>query len=87
MKNVGLEPVVSLAATLEVGGSYDFTFDVTPSNPLEANKSTSRTLTLIGGGGFSSDGWYPLTINATLQNGANFVYTKLVQIEQPRPSI
>lgn len=83
LKNVGVEPVISLTATLEVGKSYDFTFDVTPSNPLQPNRSTSSTLTLIGGGGFSSNGSYPLTINATLQNGAKFVYTKLVQIVEP----
>jgi len=83
LKNVGVEPVISLTATLEVSESFDFIFDVTPSNPLQPNRSTSTTLTLIGGGGFSSNGSYPLTINATLQNGANFVYTKLVQIAQP----
>jgi hypothetical protein len=83
LKNVGLEPVISLTATLDVSESYDFIFDVTPSNPLQPNKSTSTTLALIGGGGFSSDGSYPLTINATLQNGPNFVYTKLVQIVEP----
>jgi hypothetical protein len=83
LKNVGGEPVISLAATLDVSESFDFTFDVTPSNPLQPNRSTSATLTLIGGGGFSSNGSYPLTINATLQNGPNFVYTKLVQIVEP----
>jgi len=87
LKNVSVEPVISLTATLEVytvfGTSVDFTFDdVSPSNPLQPNRSTSDTLCLIGGG-FSSDVSYPLTINATLQNGAKFVYTKLVQIENP----
>jgi len=83
LKNVGVEPVISLTATLDVSESYDFTFDVTPSNPLQPNRSTSATLTLIGGGGFSSNGSYPLTINATLQSGGKFVYTKLVQIVEP----
>jgi len=83
LKNVGIEPVVSLTATLEVGESFDFTFDVTPSRPLQPNRSTSATLTLIGGGGFTGSGSYPLTINATLQSGSKFVYTKLVQIAQP----
>ena len=83
LKNVGLEPVISLTATLDVSESYDFVFDVAPSNPLQPKKSTSTTLTLVGGGGFSSDGSYPLTINATVQSGANFVYTKLVQIVEP----
>lgn len=84
LKNVGVEPVVSLTATLELGTSFDFTFDVTPSNPLQPNRSTSDTLCLIGGG-FGSNVSYPLTINATLQNGGNFVYTKLVQIVEPPP--
>jgi len=91
LKNVSVEPVISLTATLEVdtafGTSVDFTFDdVSPSNPLQPNTSTSDTLCLIGAG-FSSDVLYPLTINATLRNGANFVYTKLVQIVKPRPNI
>jgi len=84
LKNVDVEPVVSLTATLELSESFDFTFDdVSPSNPLQPNRSTSERVRLIGGGGFSSNGSYPLTINATLQNGTNFVYTKLVQIAQP----
>jgi len=86
LKNVGVEPVISLTATLEIDTpfniSFDFTFNVTPSNPLQPNKSTSSTLTLIGGG-FSSNVSYPLKIHATLQNGAKFVYTKLVQIVEP----
>jgi len=83
LKNVGVEPVISLTATLEVSESFDFIFNVTPSNPLQPNRSTSATLTLVGGGGFSSNGSYPLTINATLQSGGKFVYTKLVQIVEP----
>jgi len=83
LKNVGIEPVISLTATLGVssasGFPFDFTFDVTPSNPLWPNRSTSAKLCLIGGG-FASNHSYPLTINATLQNGDNFVYTKMVQI-------
>jgi hypothetical protein len=87
LKNVGVEPVISLTATLEVstvvGTSVDFTFDdVSPSHPLQPNRSTSATRCLIGGG-FSNNDSYPLTINATLQNGAKFVYTKLVQIVEP----
>jgi internalin A len=87
LKNVAVEPVISLTATLEVFSAFvtpfDFTFDdVTPSHPLQPNKSTSGTLTLIGGG-VSNDVSYPLKIHATLQNGAKFVYTKLVQIVEP----
>ena len=80
LKNVGVEPVISLTATLELSfRPFDFTFDVTPANPLQPNRSTSVTHILIGGG-FGSNYSYPLTINATLQNGTKFVYTKLVQI-------
>jgi len=86
LKNVAVEPVVSLAATLELNRSFDFTFNASPSNPLQPNTSTSDRLFLIGAG-FSSDVSYPLTINATFRNGANFFYTKLVQIAQPRPNI
>jgi hypothetical protein len=91
LKNVSVEPVISLTATLKVdtavGTSFDFTFDdVTPLNPLQPTRSTSDRLCLIGGG-FSSDVSYPLTINATMRNGANFIYTKLVQIEKPPPNI
>jgi hypothetical protein len=88
LKNVAVEPVISLTATLEVytvvGTSVDFTFDdVSPAHPLQPNRSTSAKLCLIGGG-FSSNDSYPLKIHATLQNGAKFVYTKLVQIVEPR---
>jgi len=86
LKNVGLEPVISLTATLEgeLDTSFDFTFDdVTLLHPLQPDRSTSATRILIPGGGFSDNVSYPLTINATLQNGTNFVYTKLVQIVEP----
>jgi hypothetical protein len=82
LKNVGVEPVISLTATLELGRSFDFIFNVTPANPLQPNRSTSARLCLIAGG-FGTNVSYPLTINATLQNGAKFVYTKLVQIVEP----
>jgi hypothetical protein len=91
VKNVRSEPVISLTAALGVdtafGTSQEFAFDVTPSNPLQSDQSTSATRCLIGGGSFAHDVSYPLTINATLQNGTNFVYTKLVQIVQPQPNI
>jgi hypothetical protein len=48
LKNVGIEPVISLAATLELSESFDFTFNVTPAHPLQPDKSTSDTLTIIG---------------------------------------
>jgi len=83
LKNVAVEPVISLTATLEVNRSFDFAFNVTPSNPLQPDGSTSETRTLIGGGFIGGNVSYPLTINATLQNGAQFVYIKLVQIVEP----
>jgi hypothetical protein len=87
LKNVSVEPVISLTATLEAssasGFPFNFTFDdVSPLNPLQPTRSTSNKLCLIGGG-FSSDVSYPLTINATLRNGAKFVYTNLVHIAEP----
>ena len=84
LKNVAVEPVISLTATLELGESFEFTFDdVSPAHPLQPNRSTSAELTLIAGGFISGNVSYPLTINATLQNGDKFVYTKLVQIVEP----
>ena len=85
LKNVGVEPVISLTATLELNESFDFTFDdVSPAHPLQPNRSTSARLFLIAGGFISGNLSYPLTINTTLQSGAKFVYTKLVQIVEPR---
>jgi len=88
LKNVAAKPVVSLTTTLKVysasGISFDFTFDdVSPANPLQPNGSSSDTRCLIAGG-FSTDDWYPLKIHATLEDGAEFVYTELVQIVVPR---
>jgi hypothetical protein len=83
LKNVGVEPVISLAVTLKLDRSFDFTFNVTPSNPLRPDGSTSDTRCLIGGGFTAGNVSYPLKIDAVLQNGSEFVYTKLVQIEAP----
>jgi hypothetical protein len=87
LKNVGVEPVISLTAILEVSSASGLPFvfpfdDVTSLHPLQPNRSISDTSGLIGGG-FASDHAYPLTINVTLQNGDKFVYTKLVQIVEP----
>jgi hypothetical protein len=91
LKNLSVEPVISLTANLEVetafGTSVHFTFDdVSPSNSLQPNASTNDRRFLIGAG-FSGDVSYSLTINATMRNGANFVYTELVQIAQPWPNV
>lgn len=84
LKNVATNPVVSLSASLELGAPrpFAFNFDVTPSAPLQPDKSTSDRLTLIGGG-FGDSLLYPLTISGTLQNGDSFVYTKRVHITPP----
>jgi len=82
LKNVSDEPVISLTATLELYKSFEFIFDVTPSNPLLPGDSISSKRLLIQGG-ISSDVSDPLTINATLQNGDIFVYTKQIQVVKP----
>jgi hypothetical protein len=82
LKNLAVEPIVALTATLELSRSFDSDFNVTPSNPVLPNKSISARLTLIGGG-FSDNLSYPLTIDGAFQNGATFVYNKQVQIVEP----
>jgi len=82
LKNVAVEPVVSLSASLELSRPFNFDFDVTSSNPLLPDKSISSRLTLIGVG-FSDNVSYPLKINGTLQSGATFTYTEQVQITAP----
>lgn len=82
LENVSVEPVVSLNATLGLTRPFEFAFNVTPSHPLQPGASTGSRLTLIGGG-FSDSVWYPLTINATLESGAVFIHTEMVQIVEP----
>jgi hypothetical protein len=82
LKNVAVEPVISLAAVLELNRSFNFDFDVTSSNPLLPYNSISAKLTLIGEG-FSDNISYPLKISGTLQDGATFAYTEQVQIVKP----
>ena len=77
LKNLAVEPIISLAAVLELNRSFNFNFDVTSSNPLLLDKIISAKLTLIVGG-FSDNISYPLTINGTQQNGATFAYTEQV---------
>ena len=82
LKNVASEPVVALAATIELGRTFNFTFAVDPANPLLTGTSVASRQTLIGAG-FSSDSAYPLTIKGTLKSGATFAYTRQVQIAAP----
>jgi hypothetical protein len=81
LKNVSHKPVVSLNVTMDEGGprSFDFDFNVTPSNPFQPNESISSERRLIGGG-FGGDlpyGNFPysLTINGTMQSGETFAFT------------
>jgi hypothetical protein len=82
LKNVGLQAVVSLSATLEAGRPFVFSFDASPSIPLLQNQTTSKRLTLIGGG-FSSDTLYSLTVNVVLQDGSAQTFTQQVRITAP----
>jgi hypothetical protein len=82
LKNVTVETVVSLSASLELNRPFNFDFDVTPENPVPADASISSTMTLIGGG-FSNNTSYPLVISGTQKSGAAFTYTNQVQITAP----
>jgi hypothetical protein len=86
LKNLSVEPVISLEATLDISSAparrFVFTFDVTPSHPLTPENSISARQTLIGGG-FSDTTLYPVTINGTLENNTAFLYTKTVLITTP----
>jgi hypothetical protein len=82
LKNVDSKPVVSLNATLQLNRANAFSFDVSASTPLLPGKNISTRRTLIGAG-FSSDVSYPLVISGIMQGGADFNYTKQVQIKQP----
>jgi hypothetical protein len=85
LKNVSDESIIFLEAYLDANGIagrlFEFTFDVTPSNPLLPGVSTSSRQTLIGGG--FGDLPLPLTINGTLQSNVVFAYTKEVLITSP----
>jgi hypothetical protein len=76
LKNVGVEPVIALAAILTIRGPFNYDFAVSPSHSLLLDQSISAQQRLIG----SNDGWgtgiaYSVTINGTLQSGATFAYT------------
>jgi hypothetical protein len=81
-KNVSDEPVTSLVAKLEMYRSYEFTFNVDPSNPLPPGESISCREMLIQGA-FNSDYWYTLSIDVTLQDGESLSYTRQIQIVEP----
>ncbi|MFA5307999.1 MAG: hypothetical protein WC370_00750 [Dehalococcoidales bacterium] len=83
LKNVSVEPVVSLEAALELLSipadsflkrSWNYNFNVTSSNPLLPGKSI-RAKNILISGGFGDSLPYAVTINGTLQSGAVFAYT------------
>jgi len=82
LKNVGLEPIISLIATLELYRSFEFIFDVTPLQPLLPDKNISNKMTLIQGT-TSDNNSYDLIISGKSQSGEAFIYTKQVQIIHP----
>jgi hypothetical protein len=80
LKNIGLIPITSLNATLELNNRYTFDFkDITESKPLAPGKSASDTEILIGAG--STELAYPLTING-IENNVSFRYTENIHIHQ-----
>ena len=82
LKNAATVPIISLGATLKLSRDFSFTFDISPSNPLQPGKTANARIVLIGGG-FSDNVIYPLTINGTLQNGTVIGYAKQVLIVPP----
>lgn len=76
------EPVTSLSATLSIiAKNQTFNFpDITQSNPLMPDQTTSQTLIIVGPAGYNSDSTYPLLIEGTLQSGQTFNYTMPVMI-------
>jgi hypothetical protein len=79
VKNVSREPIISLAAAVQLGRSYTFNFNPAVSNPLLPDQSSSAKMTLIGGS-LNTDVVYPFVISGILQNGTTFSYTLQAQI-------
>jgi hypothetical protein len=77
LKNIGMAPITSLNATLELNNDYTFDFkDVTESKPLAPGQSASDTKILIGAG---STELVPLTISG-VDNNISFRYTENVHV-------
>ncbi len=86
LKNIGTMPITSLNATLVLNNDYNFNFhEVSESQPLVPDNSTSDTKILIGGG-FTSDATYPLTING-IANKIPFSFTQNVHIPYTNENI
>jgi hypothetical protein len=82
VKNVSIEPVISLTVILEAGRSFQLHFNIYPSSPLLPDQTIIQKFILIGGG-YAENIPYPLTIKGTLLNDTIFSYTKQVQITKP----
>jgi hypothetical protein len=74
LKNVSTEPVINLAATLDLhrptAGPFHYYF--TAYGPILPGKTASDKQRLIGGFGGVP---YTLTINGTLESGGTFTYS------------
>jgi hypothetical protein len=79
IKNVTILPVTGVSATLELNTAFNFTFDISPANPLLPDQTISSRLTLIGAG-FNSTSSYSMVIDGVLQDGEIFSLNKQVQI-------
>lgn len=80
LKNIGIKPITSLKAVLELYNNYTFEFkDVTSFSPLGPDSYTSDKEMLVGGG-FQTELAYPLIITG-MQDNIPFSYTEKVHIQ------
>ena len=92
LQNVSSTPVIGVTAILDLGsnsgpngGSYAFSFNVSPSAPLLPNQSVNQSHIFIGGG-FSGTTKYPVRVSGTFQNGVTFDYIQPAQVVSPSPT-
>lgn len=79
LKNIGVTPITSLKAILQLNNDYTFDFkNVSESQPLSSGNLISDTKILIGAG-FSSESSYPITISG-IANDTIFSYTENIHI-------
>jgi hypothetical protein len=79
VKNIGMSPITSLNAKLELNHDYYFDFrEVTQSTPLESGSSISETSILIGAG-YRSELTFPITITGIINN-IPFTYTENIHM-------
>ncbi|MDE1767646.1 MAG: hypothetical protein KGI27_15435, partial [Thaumarchaeota archaeon] len=78
LKNIGITPITSLQAVLELNNNYTFDFkNITSSTPLEPGNSSSDTETLVGGE--SQSEFNPLLING-IANTIPFKFSENVKL-------